>query len=422
MDIPGQPPVPSTLDQLVAVTLMLLGVIVLIRRRREVTSLLKASWPIVLYFTFAVLSVLWSDYPGWGFKRWIRALGDLIMVLLVATDAQPVAALRRLLSRVGFVLLPASVLLIKYYPNLGRGFSQWGDGVFNTGVTTNKNSLGVLVLFVALGALWQVIALLRDKTQPNRTRRLLAQGTLLYFGISLLFMAHSATSGACFVLGAGLMLAMALPFFRARPAAVNALVLALLLSGGLTILLGGYTEAVKAMGRNQDLTGRREIWKMVIPMVPNSMVGAGFETFWVGPRVERFFANYGGIHRTNEAHNGYIEVYLNLGWIGVGLIALILGQGYRRAVRALRRGSALGALLVAYVVTAAVYSIGEAGFRMMGISWIFLLLSVAAANRVISLRDTTSEPDRELDRPPAKSETPSPNPAWTQSVRPAFLS
>ncbi len=43
----------------------------------------------------------------------------------------------------------------------------------------------------------------------------------------------------------------------------------------------------------------------------------------------------GGLSMTNEAHNGYIEVYLNLGWLGLGLIALILGQGYRRAVRAL---------------------------------------------------------------------------------------
>ena len=326
------------------------------------------------------------------------------MVLIVVTDAQPAAALRRLFSRVGFVLLPASVLLIKYYPNLGRGFSPWGDGVVNTGVTTNKNLLAVIVLFVALGTLWQLIALLRDKTQPNRTRRLLAQGTLLYFGISLLSTAHSATSGASFVLGAGLMLAIALPFFKGRPAAVHALVLALLLFGGLTIQLGGYAEAVKAMGRNQDLTGRREIWKMVIPMVPNSMVGAGFETFWVGPRVERFFAAYGGLDRTNEAHDGYVEVYLNLGWIGVGLIALILGQGYRRAVRAFRRDSALGALLVAYVVTAAIYNIGEAGFRMISVPWFFLLLSVVAANRVISLRDNTSEPDRELDCPPRNSE------------------
>jgi len=381
MEIPGQPPATSLLDQLFAGTLMLSGVIVLIRRRRDVTGLLKASWPIVLYFSFCLVSLIWSDFPGWGFKRWVRALGDLIMVLIVVTDAQPTAALRRLFSRVGFVLLPASVLLIKYYPDLGRGFGEFGDEIVNTGVTTNKNSLGVLVLVVALGTLWQVIELLRDKKQPNRTRRLLAQGTLLYFGTSLLFTAHSATSGASFALGAGLMLAIALPFFRARPAAVHALVLAVLLAGILAVLFGGQAEAAKAMGRKPDLTGRTDIWRIVIPMVPNSIVGAGFETFWCGPRVAKFYAMHGGISMTNEAHNGYIEVYLNLGWLGVGLIALILGHGYRRAVSAFRRDSALGALLIAYVVTAVAYNIGEAGFRMLTLSWFLLLLSVVAASR-----------------------------------------
>jgi hypothetical protein len=64
----------------------------------------------------------------------------------------------------------------------------------------------------------------------------------------------------------------------------------------------------------------------------------------------------------------------------LGLIALILGQGYGRALGAFRRDPALGALLVAYVVTAVPYNITEAGFRMGHMTWFFLLLSVLAAN------------------------------------------
>jgi exopolysaccharide production protein ExoQ len=383
--VPGQLPASSQLDQLVAFALMLFGVIVLIRRRRRVTGVLKTSWPIVLYFSYALVSLVFSDFPGWGFKRWVRALGDVTMVLIVVTDPQPTAALRRLFSCVGFVLLPVSVLLIKYYPELGRGFSEWGgDEIVNVGVTLNKNSLGALVFLITLGTLWQVLSLLRDRELPNRVRRrrMLAQCTLLAFGIDLLFAAHSATSAASFTLGAGLMLVIKLPFFVRRPGAVHGLVLTVLMVGGITVLLGGKDDAVKAMGRNPDLTGRTEIWKTVIPMVPNSIVGAGFETFWLGPRVEAFHDTYGGISRTSEAHNGYIEAYLNLGVIGVGLIALILGQGYRRSVSAFRRDSAIGALLVPYIVTAAFYSIGEAGFRILCLPWFFLLLSVITADRV----------------------------------------
>ncbi len=410
-EIPGQLPPESRLDQAIAGSLMLAGFVVLLRRRKDAVAVLKASWPIVLYFAFALISLSWSDYPAWGLKRWVRALGDVIMVLVVATDAQPAAALRRLFSRLGFVVLPVSILLIKYYPYLGRGFDEWGGGVVNTGVTTNKNSLGVLAYVVTLGALWQVLSLLRDKNLPNRRRHLLAQGTLLAFGVDVLFTAHSATSGASFLLGAGLMLVLALQFFRARPRAVHALVLTLLLVGGLAMLLGGEADVTRALGRKPDLTGRTEIWRMLIPMCPNSIGGAGFETFWCGPRVAKFYAMHGGISMTNEAHNGYVEMYLNLGWIGVGLIALILVQGYRRAVHAFRRDPALGALLVAYVVSAVTYNIGEAGFRMLGPAWFFLLLAIVAANRAINFAGTASDPYQEFaERPPWEVDAPRPEP------------
>jgi exopolysaccharide production protein ExoQ len=394
-EIPGQLPESSSLDQLIAATLMLLGAIVLLRRGGDVTRLLKANWTIVLYFSLCLFSLLWSDFPEWGFKRWVRALGDLIMVLIVVSDAQPTAALRRLFSRTGFVLLPASVLLIKYYPQLGTDYDLYGLKAY-TGVTTNKNILGHLVFVLALGALWRAFSLVRDKQQPDRTRHLLAQCVVLAFAIDLLFTAHCATATASFIFGVGLMIATSRPLFRQSPAAVHALVLAIVLAGGLTELLGGRAAVTAALGRKPDLTGRTEIWKIVIPMAPNPIGGAGFETFWMGPRVARVYEQVGGVQMTNESHNGYVEVYLNLGWLGLCLIALILLQGYRKAVSAFRRDSALGALLLVYVVTAVAFNISEAGFRMLSVAWFFLLLSVVAANRIAGLPETTSESGREL--------------------------
>jgi hypothetical protein len=67
------------------------------------------------------------------------------------------------------------------------------------------------------------------------------------------------------------------------------------------------------------------------------------------------------------------------------LIALILGRGYRTTLRAFRRDSALGALLVAYVVTAVTYNVSEACFRMLGTEWFVLLLSIVTASRVIRM-------------------------------------
>ncbi len=61
----------------------------------------------------------------------------------------------------------------------------------------------------------------------------------------------------------------------------------------------------------------------MIPAVPNAIVGAGFESFWISPSVQNFWRKLVGWWHPeglNEAHDGYIEVYLNLGWIGVCLI------------------------------------------------------------------------------------------------------
>ncbi len=365
----------SPIDRAILASLMALGLIALFPRRGRITSLLKESWPILLYFSFCLVSVLWSDFPRVAFRRWTKGIGDLVMVLIVVTDTWPNAALERLITRVGFVLMPASVLLIKYYPDLGT-YHDWSYAG-NCGVTTDKNMLGVTVFVLSLGAFWLVLKLLRDSSQPNRARHFLAQGTLLAFGVSLLVMAHSATSAACFVLGAGLMLVASWSVIGRRPAAVHALVFAVFLTGSLTIFLGGYANVVHAMGRRTNLHERTEIWHTLIPLAPNPLVGAGYESFWLGPRLEAMWSAFPG-HYLNEAHNGYLETYLNLGWVGVGLIALILIHGYRRAVCTFRTDPTYGALLLAYVFTAAVYSITEAGFRLLDPVWIFLLLAVVA--------------------------------------------
>ena len=132
-------------------------------------------------------------------------------------------------------------------------------------------------------------------------------------------------------------------------------------------------------------------------MVPNSIVGAGYETFWLGERsadLNHLFYGY-----INEAHNGYIEVYLNLGLIGVGLIVLILGQGNRRAVGVFRRDPILGGLLLTYIVTVATHSISDASFSIPSPTWFFLLLSVVAAGRVTGVEKGPSETGQELAEP-----------------------
>jgi len=377
----------SPLDAAFFGILLLCAMGVLIYRGKKVRILLAANWPLLLYFGYCLISVTWSEHPDVAFKRWIKAIIDVAMAMVVVTDGQPVAAIRRLASRVGFVLLPMSLLFIKYFPALGRTSAPDGE-MENTGVTTNKNILGVVLLVVCICTLWHLVGLLRDKAENNRKQRLIAQGILLAFGVVLLRTAHSATSTTCFALSGSLILATNHRAFWGNRRRVRGLSLAILVFSAAAFLFSD--QVTSAMGRSSTLSGRTEIWAVLLPFAPNPVLGAGFESFWISSAVEKV---WGSLSRAGwwhpeilvtEAHNGYIEVYLNLGWVGLSLIALILVTGYMRAIAAIRRNPSLAGLSLALVMASAVYGITEAGFRMLDPIWTYLLLAIAISSAVLT--------------------------------------
>ena len=192
------------------------------------------------------------------------------------------------------------------------------------------------------------------------------------------------------------MLATSLRFMRRHVAAVHVLVLSLAVIASLVMLLGGKAGAAQALGKDPTLTGRTDIWAAVIPLASNPLVGAGFESFWISPAVhQKLWAAIPGLP-LNEAHDGYIEVYLELGWVGLALVGLIFISGYRRSVTAFRRAPGLGSLMIAYLLTAMVYSVTEAGFRMMNPMWIFFLLAVIESSSIATGVSVFSESGKAL--------------------------
>jgi exopolysaccharide production protein ExoQ len=369
----------NPIDRLVYTALLLIGVAVLFRRGQSVGTVLRANLPILLFFFYCALSTLWSDYSFVAFKRWSKAIGDLVVVLIVLTDPQPLAALKRLFSRTAFLLIPISVLLIKYYPDLGKEYKMSGLPVY-IGVTGHKNELGMTCLVLGLGCLWQFLGAYQNRTDPGRTRRLVAYGTVLVMALWLFHMANSMTSLSCFIMAAGLMVSTRIRYFRQRPWPIHLLVAGIIVASISTLFLGLGGVALQEMGRDPTLTGRSAIWNLVLNMAGNSWFGAGFESFWVGQRfvaVKDFFGGYA----LNEAHNGYIEVYLNLGWVGAVLLGTLIVTGYRKALIALRQDQEAGWFKFVLFVVAVVYSFTEAGFRMRTPIWIaFLLATIAIPN------------------------------------------
>src|SRR5713226_6086364 len=151
----------SPIDRMVYSVLMLIGIIVLVRRGAKASRLLQANLPILLFFLYCAVSVLWSDHSDIALKRWVKSLGDLIMVMIVLTERDWLVAMKRLLARIAFLLIPLSILLIKYYPSIGKSFKHYGTPIY-MGVTTNKNILGVVCLLCGLGSLWRFLGAYRD--------------------------------------------------------------------------------------------------------------------------------------------------------------------------------------------------------------------------------------------------------------------
>jgi exopolysaccharide production protein ExoQ len=368
----------SPLDAAIFAALLCVGLVVLFFRKKKTGAYLALSGPILVYFLYCLASVAWSPFPEPSFKRWTKAVGDLVMVLVILTDTHPVVALRRLYTRVGFILFPFSVCMIRYGAT-GRGFDSDGTPS-NVGLTTNKNELGLIVFVISLGLLWNVRWLLSHKNEPNRGRRLIAQLTGLGFGIYLLQQAHSATSVLCFVLGAGLMYATSFNFIKRRPGRVLAFSLGVVLIGALGLFFGAGSAVSQSLGRGGGLSGRTDIWACSISVAGSAAVGSGFESFWNAKAgaVNHCLTLRGfrDLANLNSAHNGYLQIYLDLGTIGVFLIVLILINGFRYASRAFEFEPEMAGLLLACITTVTFYNASEAGFRILTPSWISLVLGV----------------------------------------------
>ena len=361
----------SPLDRNIYLALIVLGLGVLFQRRVAVGKILRGNWPTLLFMAYCAASVAWSDYPEVAVKRWIKSVGDFAMVMIVLTAVDRTNAIKRVLARVGFILLPGSILLIKYYPDLGRAYSKWEGTAFYVGVAADKNMLGMICMILGLGAAWRFIHELRGE---GRRRVLIVHGTIVGMALWLTWTANSMTSLSCFAIGSALIVATSSRSLARTAGRVHLMVAIVLLASSSVLFLNVGGNVLTAMGRNPTLTGRTELWQQLLKMDHSPLLGAGFESFWSPERVDHFVTVLKWA--PNEAHNGYLEVYLNLGWVGVAFLGIVIATGYRAVMRCLRQEPEIGCLKLAYFVVGMAYSFTEAGFRNLTPVWIAFLLAV----------------------------------------------
>jgi len=266
---------------------------------------------LVFLLAWTLASMAWSEAPDVSFRRVVAViLGTLAAAILVVR--LNFWELLSLLAWVFLVSLGASFLVGVALPELGRAPEPRGEPW--VGVFVQKNVLGRVALLGALVFFWLLL----------RGRHRIFWGAALFLALFLLYKSESRTAQVVFLFAILWMgtLILAWRLRRVWPAYLAALVL---LVGGAGVGLVANLETVAQLtGRDLTLTGRVPLWEIVWGYIQDRpLLGYGYGGFWLeetyGLAVSALF---GGI--VTHAHNGYLELWLDLGLVGFGLGLLLL--------------------------------------------------------------------------------------------------
>jgi exopolysaccharide production protein ExoQ len=373
----------SPVDRNIQILLMTAAIVVLVRRHVKWGEVLVEHWALWVFYAYALMSVSWSDYAFVSLKRVIRELGSVLMIMVVLTDAHGIETVRRVFVRCAVVLVPLSVLFIKYYPAIGRYTHRWTYQTMYAGVTTNKNSLGVLAMLGGLFLVWHVVESRKGPTRWARFASVWPEVCVLGMCLWILNIANSATSLACFYLGV-LLFAACRTFFNGASARATVRVVVLIGVMGWIALWASELRGFVAqnLGRAPTLTERTDIWAAVLRLPTNPLVGAGFSSVWLTPEGWALSQDL----KIPHSHNGFLETFLNGGLVGVALLIAVLLLAARQAARQLSARMYSGAFFVACVITGIVYNFTEVTFNNGNAIGLLLWLIALSAPDGISVR------------------------------------
>lgn len=362
----------SPVDRTFFLILIIFALIILSHRKVDWHKFFAENSFVWLFFLYGAVSIIWSDYPFVSFKRWVKACGNLVMALLILTERKPYVAFGVILRRTAFILLPLSILFIKYYPELGRSYHM-GKPMFH-GVSTQKNGLGELCLICGIYFVWDLIFNGRMDLHSDRHKKIILYTTSLGMISWLLYKANSATSLACMFVALAFLIFAAHPAITNRPGRLLGFSIGSgMLFAALDALFSIRYTIINMLGRRPDLTTRVPMWQDLLSMAKHPITGFGFESFWLGARRE-YMAEHWKI--TIQAHNGYLEMYLNLGIIGVLFVLAWIITGLRKVQRCLPIDYPAGVLRLCIILVVVLYNWTEATFYGINNMWLLFFIAL----------------------------------------------
>jgi O-antigen ligase len=278
------------------------------------------------------------------------------------------------------VFIPFSLVLIKYLPEYGRAYGRHNGAEYWTGVTAGKNMLGVLCAvsaFLTATALWRYGR--GSRGTPER-RQANADVGILLLSIYLLVGpgggAYSATSIVITVVGLVTFWCLRRSPKIARAVVTNLkaiVILSVLLYLVFGSLISGEVSAV--LNRSPDLTSRTtDIWPIVMAVANrHPILGTGYGNGWgVGGELSILTG-------VEEAHNGYLDIYLQLGIVGCIVLFFFFMHWCSRIQKVFKDDVQSGIIETCFLLMVLIYNLSETAFfdLYLGVAMVFAPMALS---------------------------------------------
>jgi O-antigen ligase len=378
----------NSFDRVVYLVLILLAVWTLSSRSVNWNDFIKRNPALTALLLYSLLSIVWSDYPMVSVKRWLRDLGTFLAIFVVLSENYPQQAVEALLRRFCYLVIPFSAVLIKYFPGMGSGYGEWTGEWIITGVALGKNQLGALLLVCSVFLFWDISNRWKDRKDRQTKWSLYTNIVLLADAVWMLKKSNSSTSLVCLITSCTIIVFSHTGLIKRNPFRLKLL---MPIAGSLYLILqvGFNIKAVlfHAVGRDTTVTGRTEIWEYLLSHNMNWLLGAGYESFWLGSRMQ----TVSDVVRlsVNQAHNGYIEYYINLGLVGLCLLGLFLIGRYFSIFKRLKTQPEFAILSFTFWIIQIIYNYSEAAFKFHMMWFAFLLVSIDFPTRESAVADVS---------------------------------
>lgn len=348
----------------------------------------KLIW-IVVILTF--VSMGWSIVPDITFRRSMMLLMTTLVGMYIAfrftvrEQLYIVAWAMGLLGGLNFLFtlaFPAYALEV--------GFHQ-GDW---RGLLPQKNQLGRLMVLSAIAFYILVVS------GQKKHRQWAIAGLAL--SVALVWLSDSKTA-----LSVLIVLFVLVPLFRvlrlkytqAFPLSIGLLLVMILL---VFVGVNYWNVILAALGREPNLTGRIGLWQALLGRIAQRIwFGYGYQSFWAFRRVENLDVDYvtGGLP---HAHNGYLELLLDLGLAGFVPFALSLLMGFARSITWLRLNStAEGVWPLTFLTYLLFYNVTETSLIVDPSNIFWLMYSLVSTSILIQPIRVRQVEERDRTRLPS---------------------